>query len=103
MRGALLRNFPLYIRGLHLSRNSQPYSVVSNAYPNYCCRNYVGGNAPASVKLFPSWMRFFSSENGSPEADSNPENQAVVTQPEEKKEVAADVGDVNNKGSTYNI
>ncbi|XP_011096989.1 uncharacterized protein LOC105176017 [Sesamum indicum] len=97
MRGALLRSFPLYIRRLHLSRNSQPYSVISNAYPNYCCRNYIAGNAPASVKLFPPGMRFFSSENGSPEPDSNSENQAVVTQPEEKKEVAADVGDVNNK------
>ncbi|KAK4426887.1 hypothetical protein Salat_1457500 [Sesamum alatum] len=97
MRGALLRNFPLYIRALHLSRNSQPNSVISNACPNYCCRNYIAGNAPASVKLFPSVMRFFSSDNGSPDPESSPETQAVVTQPEEKKEVAADVGDVNNK------
>ncbi|KAI3450139.1 hypothetical protein Pfo_006804 [Paulownia fortunei] len=96
MRGALLRKLSLYTRNLHLSRKLKPTSVISYGYTNHYCDNYIIENAPL-LNCFPSRMRFFSSENGSPDPNPNPDSETSVAQPEEKKAVTAEVEDVNNK------
>ncbi|KAK6163954.1 hypothetical protein DH2020_000818 [Rehmannia glutinosa] len=96
MRGALLRNFSLYTRNLHLSRNLKRSSTISNCYTDHFCYNYIIENAPF-LNWFPSRMRFFSSENGSPDPSANPETETSVAQPEEKKAATVEVEDVNNK------
>ncbi|KAK6141778.1 hypothetical protein DH2020_024477 [Rehmannia glutinosa] len=96
MRGALLRNFSLYTRNLHLSRNLKRSSTISNCYTDHFCYNYIIENAPF-LNWFPSRTRFFSSENGSPDPSANPESETSVAQPEEKKAATVEVEDVNNK------
>ncbi|KAL2479075.1 Ribosomal protein S24/S35 [Forsythia ovata] len=98
MRGALLRNLSLYTRNLRFSHNLKPNPVIVNND----CTNFITSNAPI-ISCFSSRIRYFSSENDARKetAESNqasrPESESSVTEPEEKKQVAAEVQDVTNK------
>ncbi|CAI9754128.1 unnamed protein product [Fraxinus pennsylvanica] len=98
MRGALLRSVSLYARNLHFSHNLKPNTVIFNND----CTNFSNNNAPV-VNCFSLRFRSFSSENDSPKEiaesnqDSKPESKSSVTEPEKKKQVAAEVQDVTNK------
>ncbi|KAL2462124.1 Ribosomal protein S24/S35 [Abeliophyllum distichum] len=98
MRGALLRNLSLYTRNLRFSPNLIPNPVVVNND----CTNFITSNAPI-ISCFSSRIRYFSSENDASKetAESNqasrPESESSVTEPEEKKQVTAEVQDVTNK------
>lgn len=97
MRGAL-RNFSLYARNLHPSRYLDHVPLISNGYINHCCASDIFEDGPM-LKILSSRMRFFSSENGTPDLDSKLESESSVALPEEKKAEVAEIEDVNNKGA----
>lgn len=95
MRRALLRNVSLYARILHFSHKHEPKSVILyNGITNFSTRNVP------RISCFSSRIRYFSSEiDVTKEAETNRDSsESSVGQTEEKKQEAAEVQDVSNKG-----
>ncbi|XP_051113990.1 uncharacterized protein LOC127239741 [Andrographis paniculata] len=92
MRGVLLRNFVLCTRNLRSSRTIESRYLISNL--SYYSRNRVPVEAQY-VGCFPSRVRYFSSEDGKADPESNKETESVVAG--EEKEAKFEVEDVKNK------